>query len=516
MKEKDSVIVSSLKKQEQELRRNVQKSPQNPEAYYRLGGFLNENGNLAEAADALRQAIALDPEEASFYQELGLVLGKAGMLEKAAELLRWALVLQPKYPEAVNNLGVILRRTGALGEAESCFRQALSWKPLFADAYNNLGLVLEGDVQCQEEAFQSFQQAVKLEPTNATIQYNFGLALKNRHDFEKAEACLKRALQLKEDFVEADFSLAELYLLQGRYELGWDKYDDLRLLTRRHGQLPLPHWQGECLQGQKILLYADQGYGDSLQFLRYATEVAEMAEEVGILVQKPLEDLVRQSLPECRVWDSSEMLPLQEYDLASPLLSLPHWLHTRLESIPRKIPYVQSKQQETAKSAKRIRKLNPQGKLRVGVVWAGNAAHSNDKNRSIPLDCLQPLFEQQEVFLLSLQAGERAKDLMKLPVPAAIADITLHLTNFAATAAIIANLDLVLTVDSAVAHLAGAMGKKTWLMLPYNPDWRWLLDREDSPWYPSMRLFRQKRLGDWTEVIRDVKKALEDTGQNHE
>lgn len=516
MKEKNLVTVASRMKQEQELRQNIQKRPQSPAEYYRLGCFFNEKGNLAEAADMLRQAISLDSEAAPFYQELGLVLGKAGMLEKAAELLRWALVLQPEYPEAINNLGVILRRAGESEEAENCFRRALLLKPCFADAYNNLGMVLAEDVQCQAESLQCFRKAVTLEATNANIQYNLGLALKNRHEFKEAEACLQRALQLKEEFFEADFSLAELYLLQGRYELGWDRYDALRLLERRQGQLPLSHWQGERLAGKKILLYADQGYGDSLQFLRYAPKVAEMAEEVGVLVQKPLEELARQSLPECRVWDSSEMLPLQEYDLACPLMSLPHWFHTKLEFLPQEIPYVQPKQEEAASWAKQLQQLAPQGNFRIGVVWAGNAAHSNDKNRSVAISHLMPLLEQQKIFWLSLQVGERAKDIKKLPNQADIADISLQLKDFAVTAAVIANLDLVLTVDSAVAHLAGAMGKKTWLMLPFNPDWRWLLDREDSPWYPSMRLFRQKRLGDWTEVVSDVKKALEAIGQDHE
>lgn len=510
MKEQNSETVPSRREQEQELRQSVQKNPQSPAPYYRLGCFFNEAGNLSEAADMLRQAIALDAQAAPFYQELGVVLGKAGLLEKAAELFRWALVLQPEYPEAINNLGVILRRAGEVGEAETCFRRALSWNPLLADAYNNLGLVLAEDVPRQEEALQCFQKAVKLEPAKANMQYNLALALKNRHEFKEAEACLQQALQLKEEFFEADFSIAELYLLQGRYELGWDKYDALRLLGRRQGQLPLPHWQGECLQGQKILLYADQGYGDTLQFLRYASKVADMAEEVGILVQKPLENLARQSLPKCRIWDSSEMLPLQEYDLACPLLSLPHWFHTKLESIPQEIPYVQSKQEEAASWARQLRQLDPQEKVRIGVVWAGNAAHSNDKNRSMAISYLLPLFQQEDFFWLSLQVGERAKDIKKLPAQVVISDMSLYLTDFAATAAVIANLDLVLTVDSAVAHLAGAMGKKTWLLLPFNPDWRWLLEREDSPWYPSMRLFRQKRLGDWAGVVSDVKKALEE------
>nr|WP_320145308.1 tetratricopeptide repeat protein [uncultured Anaeromusa sp.] len=509
MKDQNSVLVSSGTEREQELRQNVQKSPQSPAAYYRLGCFLNEDGNLSEAANMLRKAIALDSGAAPFYQELGLVLGKAGMLEKAAELLRWALVLKPEYPEAINNLGVILRRAGELREAETCFRRALSLKPLFADAYNNLGLVLAEEVQDQEEALQCFRKAVKLEPDNANVQYNLGLALKSRHEFKEAEACLQQALQLSADFIEADFSLAELYLLQGRYELGWTKYDDLRLLERRHGQLPLPHWQGECLQGKKILLYADQGYGDTLQFLRYARKVAAMATETGLLVQKPLERLVRQSLPECRVWDSSEILSLAEYDLACPFLSLPHWFHTKLESMPQENSYVQPEAEEAAAWAEKLRRIDSKGKLRIGAVWAGNAAHSNDKNRSMPLTALQSLFQQEEFCWVSLQVGERANDIKKLPVPAEITDVSLQLKDFATTAAVIANLELVLTIDSAVAHLAGAMGKKTWLMLPFNPDWRWLLEREDSPWYLSMRLFRQQRIGDWAEVVINVKKALE-------
>lgn len=458
---------------------------------------------MLEAADMFRQAIKLNPNHPKFYNNLGIVLEKANLLRQAAELFDWAIKLDPDYTEALNNLGTVLIGIRHWDEAESCLRRAIELNPHYAKAYNNLGLVLE-NANHRDEAVGCFRRAVELEPHDAALYNNLGKMLKDSRQLDEAEICFQQALKLRPDFVDADFALAILYLLQEQYETGWGKYDDLRLIKDGKRQLPISPWRGENLTGCRILLYADQGFGDTIHFIRYAQLVGELAGETNLLVQKPLERLLGLSLSNCQIINSDSIVA-REYDFACPLLSLPHIFNTSRETIPQLIPYLQPNHASAETWHKKFDNIASNTRRRIGVVWAGNSTHNNDRNRSIPFDIFANLFDMTEVNWISLQVGERANDLTRVDN---VIDISSDLVDFSETAGVIANLDLVITVDSAVAHLAGAMGQKTWLLLPFNPDWRWQLDREDSPWYPTLYLFRQREMDTWPEVLARVKESL--------
>lgn len=489
------------------FRQVVAQNPDNSEAYYNLGSVLGDMGQLSEAGQMFRRAIQMNPNQPKYYNNLGVVLEKAKLLSQASELFAWAVKLDPRYTEAVNNFGTVLMDTGQIDEAEVYFRRALELNPHFAKTYNNLGMVLENK-NCRGEALRCFQRATELEPDNAIFYKNLGKMLRDSHHLDEAEVCFKHALQLQPDFADADLALAILYLLQAQYDKGWEKYDDLRLVKTRSKKLPIPRWRGEPLTNRRILLYADQGFGDTIHFVRYAQMVSELAGETHLLVQKPLRRLLECSLTTCQICDSGSIMA-NEYDFASPLLSLPHIFHTSQDTIPRKIPYLQPPHTDVDNWRRKLKGSDKDKKYQIGIVWAGNSAHSNDRNRSIPFDVFSRLFDiagAAEVNWVSLQVGKRAEDVIRIPDQ--VVNLAADLVDFAATAGVIANLDMVITVDSAVAHLAGAMGQKAWLLLPFNPDWRWQLDREDSPWYPTLRLFRQREMDTWPEVLGRVKKFL--------
>jgi Flp pilus assembly protein TadD len=453
-----------------------------------------------------RQAIKLNPNHPKFYNNLGIVLEKANLFSQAAELFGWAIKLDPNYTEALNNFGTVFIRTSQFNKAEAYFRHAIELNPYYAQAYNNLALVLE-NTNRRDEALKYFRRAIELEPNDPILYNNLGKMLKDSRQLDEAEACFQHALNLRPDFVDADFALAILYLLQEQYEKGWEKYDDLRLIKEGNRHLPIPQWRGEALAGRRILLYADQGFGDTIHFVRYAQLVANLASETSVLVQKPLERLLGFSLTNCKICNHDSIVK-KEYDFACPLLSLPHLFNTSRETIPQTIPYLQANRTSVKVWRDVLDRIDSSGTrcYRIGVVWAGNSAHNNDRNRSIPFDVFRSLFDITDVSWISLQVGKRVADLTR--TFNRVIDISDDLIDFAETAGVIANLDLVITVDSAVAHLAGALGQKTWLLLPFNPDWRWQLEREDSPWYPTLRLFRQHEMDTWSEVVARVKESL--------
>ncbi|MDR3592043.1 MAG: tetratricopeptide repeat protein [Negativicutes bacterium] len=433
--------------------------------YINEGLALARQGELRQAALLLCLAVKLDPDRAEAYRHLGEVLIPLQRWEDAEACFFRAVALQPHFPEAHNYLGVVLNHKKDLSGAEACYQRAIGQNPGYAEAYHNLG--------------SCFKQA-------------------NRID--EAEACYRRALELQPDLRDSRFSLATLYLLRGEYELGWQLHE-----SRWQGdfRLDIPLWQGEDLTGCKILLFFEQGYGDMLQFVRYAYIVAKQA-AVTVWIQKPLKRLLAGSQTAFSVC-TGRTLPEESFDYACSLLSLPFHCKTSLATIPNDVPYLHAGAEITARWRDKI-DAAAGGRCRVGVVWAGNPEHSDDANRSIAFALFGRLFSVEGIAFFSLQAGGKSRQLPSLP--SEVFDCCGQLADFAETAGVIANLDLVIAVDTAVAHLAGAMGKKTWLLLPFKPDWRWGLDREDSPWYPTMRLFRQRQPGDWQEVLERVAAAL--------
>jgi hypothetical protein len=294
-------------------------------------------------------------------------------------------------------------------------------------------------------------------------------------------------------------------LLRGDFSRGWADYEWRLTTTRTFAQ---PQWDGGPLAGRTILLHAEQGLGDTLHFIRYAERVAAAGGNVVVECQAPLKRLLHDSLERIPVISHGE--PLPSFDVHCPLLSLPRLFQTTLESIPARVPYVDAN--DALAPQWRARLADKDRHLKIGLVWAGSEAHQNDRNRSIPLATFAPLAQGPNTCIYSLQKGDAARQAAASSAPFPLVDWTSELHDFADTAALIAQLDLIITVDTAMAHLAGALGKPVWALVPHVPDWRWLLDRDDSPWYPTMRLFRQTNPGDWTSVLERVATALRISG----
>jgi tetratricopeptide (TPR) repeat protein len=474
------------------------------EAHNNLGLVLQDMKRLEEAEECLRRVIRLKPEDSQAYNNLALVLLDAGRLQAAKDCLRQAVERRPEYPEAYNNLGLVFKVENHPEEARACFVRALAFRPAYPEAYNNLSTVLK-DLNRPEEAEECLRRAIELQPAYPEAYNNLGLLYKEQNRLEESEKYLERALALRPEFPEADFALSMICLLREQYAKGWEKYER-RAEAFGYYRPQVPLWRGESLAGRRILLFHEQGFGDTLQMLRYVPQVAGMAASTTVWVQKPLEKLLALQGASYAVC-AGENLAAKDYDLACPLPSLPGIFQTTTATIPREFPYIRVNKKQAAKWQKLLAQTTGTDLFRVGVVWSGNPKLRNDRNRSISFESFSRLFALEDVSWISLQAGERAQALKRAPYR--VADFTEQLVDFSETAAIIENLDLVISVDSAVAHLAGAMGRKTWLLVPYAPDWRWLLTREDSVWYPTMRLFRQSKIGDWQAVLARVAAALE-------
>ena len=439
------------------------------EAHVEFGNWNFNQARFAEAAAAYARAIALEPAHVAARNYLGQALDRLGRSEEAVSQLEAALALKPGDPELRFHLILARKDPKLLDEAADCCRRIIAARPDFALAHNNLGVVLQSQGKL-DEALQLY----------------------------------RRAQALKEDYADAQVNEALLLLLRGDFETGWEKYEWCEQLPAyRRRDFAQARWRGAPLSGKTLLLHADQGFGDSIQYLRYIAFVLAEGARVILEVEAPLVLLAASLAGDITVIGRG--MPLPDFDLHCPLASLPLRFRTRLETIPAEVPYLFPRAEAITRWHAR---LGAGTELKVGLVWAGSAQHSNDHNRSLALPRLCPLLAAAPVRWLSLQTGPHARDLAELE-PGQVTDLSQALTDFAESAACVANLDLVITVDTAIAHLAGALAKPAWVMLPFIPDWRWMLGRETSPWYPSLRLFRQPAPGDWESVIRRVGEELE-------
>jgi predicted O-linked N-acetylglucosamine transferase (SPINDLY family)/ADP-heptose:LPS heptosyltransferase len=485
------------------LRALTARAPDRATAWFLLGRVRHAAGDLDAAIDFLRKAIALDPRLAAAHSDLGIFLQGRGQLAEAEACYRRAIELVPNFAAAMSNLGAVLAERGRLEEASGWYSRAIAERADFPDAHNNLGATM-AKLDRVEEAEALHRRAIALKPDFADAHYNLGVALHGQGRFDEALAGYAEAVRLNPDYVDARWNRAFLLLTMGRFAEGWREHE--WRWQRKHQpprSFPQPLWKGEPIDGRTILLHNEQGTGDTLQFVRYAPLVAARGARVLLQVQRPLARLVRASLDSgIEVLAEGDLLP--PFDLHSPLLSLPLCLATTLENIPARIPYLAA---DPAAAARWRARIGPAPGLKVGLVWAGNAQHKNDRNRSIALERLLPVIDEVKARWFSLQVGERAGDLARV-APGKVTNLADRFIDFAETAAAIDNLDLVISVDTAVAHLAGALGKPVWVLLPAVPDWRWLLGRADSPWYPTARLFRQPARGDWDSVMRALREAL--------
>jgi tetratricopeptide (TPR) repeat protein len=478
--------------------------PDLPEAEHLLGIIAHHQGKLGEAIGHVQRAIKLAPGIALFHANLGEMQRLAGRPKLAVEAARRALAIEPAMTAALSNLGVALCELEDYQEAARAQRKAVAADPNFAEAHCNLGNALHG-LKRFDEAAAAYRRALELKPDYADAWANLGTTLHHGGDFDEGIFALRRAIALAPHHANAHSGLGILLLMRGEFGEGWDEYEwRLRSTERKGPRFPQKPWQGEALAGKHIYVEAEQGLGDTLHFARYLPLLAARAGKVTLRAHQQIVALLRESFSGITVLgDRGEPEP---YECDAALLSLPRLLQTRLETLPASVPYLRVPAAAAARWRKRFAKM---AGVKVGLVWAGNPDHVNDHRRSLALTALTPLLAVRGVSFASLQVGPRAADVRKRRRrKPAIQDVSADLLDFTDTAGAVAALDLVLTVDTSVAHLAGALGKPVWLLLPWVTDWRWLLGREDCPWYPTMRLFRQKEGDDWTGVIARVAKEL--------
>jgi len=476
-------------------------APQKADVRNSRGFALRALKRDAEAEAAFREAVALDPNFLEAHYQLGNLLREAKRHADAEASYRRVLALNADHVQAQNNLGAVLGEQRRFEEASEHFRRATELRPGYAEAHSNLAHALRAVGRAQE-AEAACRRAIALAPRLAVAHLNLGLALQDTGRMDEALASFRRASTLDPGYPMAVACEGLLHLLRGNLAAGWDKYE----ARWKIGDLPprdfaAPQWRGEALDGKTILLHAEQGFGDTIQFLRYLPLVAARGGNIILEIQKPLVALVT---PSAGVTIVARGDPLPPFDLHCPLLSLPLAFATTLQNIPASMPYLAAADERVAHWRAR---LAGEPGLKVGIAWAGSPIHRNDRHRSIPIEKFKPLLELAGARFFSWQVGARAADLATVePVP--VTDLAGELTDFGETAAAVANLDLIISADTALVHLAGALNKPVWTMLPFAPDWRWLTARSDSPWYPSMRLFRQAKVGDWDGVIAAVLQAL--------
>ena len=487
-------------------RQLLELEPRHASALHLLGMVGMQTGRSEMALDLIGQAIAIEGGNAQYHSNLGNLLQTQGDLEQAVASYRRALELNPRSASAWSNLGEALKTEGRLEEAAASLEKALALEPELAVAHSNLGNVRQAEGQL-EQAFACYERALELQPDLAMAHVNMGHLREAQGNLREAAACYERALELKPIFEVARFNRSILRLLEGDFAGGLPDYEKRRQLHAKRDFIQ-PQWSGEPLRGARILLYAEQGFGDTIQFLRYVPMVQAAGGEVILEVQASLRRIAAElpGIDASHVIASGESLP--DFSWQCSLMSLPLAFRTTIESIPATTPYLTVPMAAWQKASEYPW---PENRLRIGLAWAGSPTHLKDRYRSINPELLAPLLGQYasdnpDAAFYSLQVGPRAHEMAMLG--GNVTDLAPRIEDMADTAALILHLDLVIAVDTAVVHLAAALGKPVWVLLPLAPDWRWLLDREDSPWYPTMRMFRQQRLGEWGAVIARVDEAL--------
>ncbi|MGJ4941212.1 tetratricopeptide repeat protein [Bradyrhizobium sp. HKCCYLS1011] len=523
--------------------RALQLKPDVPESWDALAGVLHQQGRLDEAAQAYDRALQLVPDRAEIWFRLGELLKAQERQLEAALSFDEALKFKPDDLEAANNAGLIyfnteryeeaiarfdrslrlkadqpgvlclktisLRRLRRYEEAFEAGKRAHALAPHDPDIANSFGCVLQ-NLGRYDEAVAVFDKAIAIRPDFADFHNHRGTSLAELHRFEEAFASFERAIALKPDLADAHWNAALFRLLVGDFTHGWAAREwgrKCRAVGFVDRTFDAPLWLADApLAGKTILLHSDEGLGDTIQFCRYATMVAEQGARVLLEVDAVLQPLLAgvAGVAQCLA-RGRDAVPAVDYHC--PLSSLPLAFATRLETIPSAPSYLRLPSDDRVQIWRD--RLGSRDRLRVGLVWCGNPAHLNDHNRSMPLSALAPLWDADAQFI-SLQKEPRPADRTFLATRGDILDPTAEVGDFVDTAALISCLDLVITVDTSVAHLSGALGKPTWIMLPFTPDYRWLLNRDDSPWYPSVRLFRQDASRDYARVVTRVRAALDD------
>lgn len=560
---------------EQIYRQIVEADPGHAEAWVYLGMTQSAMGRFTDAMGSFSRALHLRPNWAEAHQNLGLVRLRLGLHEEAITSFRESLRLDPGLVQTYNNLGLALKQQGRFEEAESHYREAIRRKPDCAEACHNLGNLL-ADLGRLGEAADWYRQAIRHRPDYLAVLLSLAELLTEMGEFDEALGVCRQALQFHPASAEAYDTLGLLYCEQGRladalaaheqairlrpslaeahwnralallkggnFVEAWPEFEwrwRLKQYQARHFRQPA--WEGSPLRGRSILLYSEMGLGDTIQFIRFAPLVKQQGGTVIVQCHESLVNLLATCSGVDQVVPHGWTLPA--FDVHAPLLRLPGVLGTRLDTIPANVPYLSADKHLVRLWGRQIcRNDEPRTEnrpieafsvprspfsnyhsafsslpfaqcLKVGVAWQGNPAKPKDWQRSFSLSRFEPLARMKGIRLFSLQKGLGSEQLQHVGDSLPIIDLGSRFKTFADTAAAMMNLDLIITVDSAVAHCAGALGLPVWVAIPYASDWRWLINREDSPWYPTMRLFRQRSWGDWDgvfgQITAEVRRKLE-------
>jgi len=495
-----------LSEAEKLYRQVLVRQPSNANALQLLGVCYGQSGQPQKAVALISRALAIRPDVAEFHGNLGEFLRALGRIPQSIASFERAIALNGNDPVIRNNFGVSLAEARQFEAAIAQFRRAIELKGDYADPHSNLGAVLNG-MDRLDEALAEIQTAIAMNPQLPGAYNNLGNVLFNRGEFAQVISVLSDVLSSNPDDAKIHANLALAYLVTGDFERGWREYEWRLRVPEIVGtrQLPQPRWDGGDLQGKTILLHAEQGFGDMIQFARFIPRVVSRGGRV--ILECPVEtSRLFRDFP--GVSDLAERdKPLPDFDVHCPLMSLAGVFGVTEQTIPHDVPYLKADPELARQWAGRFESAGD--RLRVGLAWAGRPQHAKDRNRSMKLEQFAPLATVEHAAFYSLQMGEAAAQAAHPPSGLNLTDWTKNVRDFADTAAMVEHLDLLVTVDTSVAHLAAAMGKRVLLLLPRIPDWRWMLDRSDSPWYPTMRLFRQTTRGDWAEVLRRVVEAIQ-------
>jgi tetratricopeptide (TPR) repeat protein len=485
-------------------RKTIHLDPQNCEAMHELGVCEYQQGDSLAAIGSFCNSLEISPSNPCVYNEMAMALSSLAFQEEALVSFDKAVRIKPDFAVAHFNRGTLLTVLERHSEALHCFDLAISMCEDFVEAHYNRGNVL---VQLfrEEEALLSYATAVSLRDSFAEGHYNLGNALSVLGKPRDALRSLERAIALRPGFVEANYNAGLCYLQTGAFSSGWPLYEwrwqtPAQVSSKR--DFSQPQWSlDDNALGRTLLVHAEQGFGDTIQFCRYVSLVADRGWSVIVEVPASLRSLLESLDGPAQIVARGDALP--PFDMQIPMLSLPWAFRTEIHTIPSKVPYLKA-DHVRVEHWKRVLG-NKTASIRIGLVWSGRTASRNERKRAIPLQLLTTAFSTVDVELVSLQKDVPVEDLHVLNHDKRVRGFRDSLKDFSETAALISNLDLVVSIDTAVAHLAGALGKPLWIVLPYAADWRWLLDRSDSPWYPSARLFRQLRQGDWANVIEELR-----------
>lgn len=497
--------VKDYKNAERICKEILQRKKKNVDVLHALGVIYFEQGMADLAETYVRKAIRLEPSFADAWNNLGNILQQKKKFDEAITAYREALRINSGLPQTYFNLGIAFQEKGRFHDAVNHYKQAIQKGFTGVGVYNNMGLAYHETGQL-DEAEIMFGKAIEIHPGFAEAQYNLGNILRDKKLMNKAVDAYRKAFMVNPEYADAHWNLSQVLLMLGDFQQGWEEYEwRWRLEGNKPRVFSQPLWDGSDIRGKTILLHTEQGFGDAIQFIRYAPLVSERGARVVVECQRELAEVFRGVAGVEQVVIQGEDLP--EFDLSCPLLSLPRLFDTDLGNIPAGIPYIRADHQLREKWKGRVQR---EAGLKAGLVWAGGPRHKKDRYRSCSLEVFAPLGAVEGVIFYSLQKGEAAGQVQDPPRGMNLVDHTDEIGDFSDTAALIENLDVVISVDTAVAHLAGALGRPVWTLIPYAPDWRWMLDREDSPWYPTMRLFRQPVMGDWATVIGRVHEAFQE------